>query len=36
MNYKSLHIPYKCKIEQLDALYHNGMTNSETEICMWK
>ena len=28
-----LHIPYKCKIEQHDALQHNGETNSERQIC---
>ena len=31
-----LHIPYRCKIEQLVTLQHNGMTNSEMEMCMWK
>ena len=25
--------PYRCKVEQPDALQHNGMTNSEREIC---
>ena len=29
-------IPYKSKVEQPGALQHNGMTNSETEMCMWK
>ena len=29
-------IPYKCKIEQTYNLQHNGMTNSEMEMCMWK
>ena len=28
--------PNWCKVEQLDALKHNGMTNSEMEMCMWK
>ena len=30
-----LYIPYRCKIEQPDALQHNGMTNSDTEMCKW-
>ena len=29
-------IPYICKMVQPDTLQHNGMTNSEIEICMWK
>ena len=29
-------IPNRCKIEQLDTLRFNGMTNSEIEMCMWK
>ena len=28
--------PYRCKIEQPDTLQHNGMTNYEMEMCMWK
>ena len=28
-------IPYRCKIEQTDALQHDGMTNSEMCMCMW-
>ena len=31
-----VHIPYRCNIEQPDTRQHNGMTNSETEMCMWK
>ena len=27
-----LHIPYRCKVQKLDALQHNTITNSETEI----
>ena len=26
---------YQCKVEHLDALQHNSMTNSEMEMCMW-
>ena len=26
----------RCKVEQYDALQHNGMTNTEMEICNWK
>ena len=29
-------IPYRCRIGQPDTLQHNGMTNSEMEMCMWK
>ena len=31
-----LYVPYRYKVEQPDALQHNGMTNSEVEMCMWK
>ena len=27
-------IPYRCKVQQLDALQHNGMTDSESEMCI--
>ena len=30
-----LHIPYRCKVGQPDALQHNGMTNSEIEMRKW-
>ena len=36
MNYKFLHIPYKCRIKQPDTQQHNGIINYETEMCMWK
>ena len=29
-------VPYRCKIEQPDTLQHNGIANSEMEMCMWK
>ena len=25
-----------CKVEQPDAMQHNGLADSETEMCMWK
>ena len=28
--------PYRCKIEQPDTPQHNGVTNYQTEMCMWK
>ena len=28
---QELGAPYRCKVEQSDALQHNGMTNFETE-----
>ena len=31
-----VYVPYRCKVEQPGALQHNGVTNSETEMCMWK
>ena len=31
-----IYSPYRCKVEQPDALQHNGMTNSEMEMCIWK
>ena len=33
--YAYIYIPYRCKVEQPDALQHNGMI-TEMEICMWK
>ena len=33
-NGKFLHIPYRCKIEQPDTRQSNGITNSETEMCI--
>ena len=34
-NSKEMYVFYSCKVGQPDA-QHNGMTNSETEICMCK
>ena len=34
--YKYIYIPYRSKVGQPDAPQHNGLTNSETEMCMWK
>ena len=36
INYKFLHIPFRCKIEQPATRQHNGIKNSETEMGMWK
>ena len=30
------HELYTFTVEQPDTLQHNGMTNSEMEMCMWK
>ena len=27
---------FLCKVRQPDSLQHDGMTNSEMEMCMWK
>ena len=34
---QELHMPYLCKVEQADAKQRDGMSNSETEMCItWK
>ena len=35
MNVRFLMYSLQVEIEQPDTLQHNGMTNSEMEMCMW-
>ena len=30
----NLHIPRRCKVGRTDSLQHNGIINSETDMCM--